>query len=84
MRQRKRYELLWTDMQDKPHKLVVPCGLALDFARVVARQYGGCVVCGRYGVAAVRNDGTLEVYWNAASTLPGKTEQYDERTTVCL
>lgn len=84
MRPRKRYELLWADMEDKLHKLTVPCGLALDFARVVARRYTGCIVCGRYGIASVRVDGTLEVYWNASSTLPGKVEQYDERTTVCI
>lgn len=80
-----RLKMVVQSPSDRNATTYMPAAVAWAAARGIARDTHHAVILhGIYGVARFdyRGGGTVE--WNDASTMPGQTTRFDDRTTVCI
>ena len=83
MRSKNKLILRWPDGSDET--VYLPVSVAFVAARAIAqRTHADPVLCGEFGTAEFKNDGSGSVLWNSDSTMPGVTTLFDTRTIVCI
>jgi hypothetical protein len=85
MRRTRKNKLIlrWPDGRDETVSL--PVSVAFVAARAIAqRTHADPVLCGEFGTAEFKSDGSGSVLWNSDSTMPGTTTAFDTRTIVCI
>jgi len=81
----RRLTIIATSPSDRNLRFSVPTQLAWTIAQAIAaKTHYACVLHGVYGMARFRIDGSGFVEWNSNSTMPGRTTEFGERTTVCV
>lgn len=61
---RKKYSIQFVDNSGATQTLKVPPAFALEFGKIVALKYCGCVILGQHAVAAFRGYAdALDVFW---------------------